>query len=139
AYGSLTVSSNTSGGYNISRFGSERDGSRASVVTGKGGFDFGENFNVEGVVRYTNRSAQTDPQDFTNFGDPTYGLVVDGGFDSTQYEGLASRLAATLKLFGGRWIQTASISHLNEELRGFSEFSKFGGDGKRTTVDYKST
>jgi vitamin B12 transporter len=138
AYGSFTATGYQTDGYNISRFGSERDGSRATTATAKVGIDLGDNFNVEGVVRYTDRLVKTDPQDF-NFGSPTFGLVVDGAFDATKYESLASRLVATLKLFDGRWVQSASVSHHDETLRGFAEFFTFGGDGERTAVDYKST
>jgi vitamin B12 transporter len=137
-YGSVTATNYSTRGYNIARFGSESDGSRALTLAAKGGVDIGEHLNVEGVVRYTDRSVETDPQDF-NFGSPTLGFVVDGRFDRTTYQATAGRLGATLKLFDGHWIQNANVKYFDERLRGFAEFFTFGGDGTRTNLDYKST
>lgn len=149
-YGSITATGYGSDGYNISHFGSERDGSRAFTGTAKFGVDFNEYFNVEGVVRYGRRSTEGDPQDFDCTFDPitstcppvnpaTYGLVVDGN-ERTDHEGLAARVGATLKLFDGRWIQTASAKLFDETLTQFSngmQSSRLGGT--RETFDYKST
>src|SRR5436190_4560691 len=63
-YGSATVSDYTTAGYPVSRFGGPNDGSRALTVTGKGGIDVFENFNIEGVIRHTDRFVRVDPQDF---------------------------------------------------------------------------
>lgn len=149
-YGSITATGYGSDGYNISHFGSERDGSRAFTGTAKFGVDFNEYFNVEGVVRYGRRSTEGDPQDFDCTFDPitstcppvnpaTYGLVVDGN-ERTDHEGLAARVGATLKLFEGRWTQTASAKLFDETLTQFSngmQSSRLGGT--RETFDYKST
>jgi vitamin B12 transporter len=137
-YGSMTVQDYSTSGYNISRFGSERDGSRGLIVTSKAGVDFNQYFNVEGVVRYTDRKALTDPQDF-NFGSPTFGFIIDGDAAST-YKSTAGRVAGTLTLFEGHWIQTASLNVFDEHTRGFQDHVLiFGADGMRTTGDYKST
>ncbi|MFL4970264.1 MAG: TonB-dependent receptor plug domain-containing protein [Xanthobacteraceae bacterium] len=137
-YGSLTAQDYSTGGYNISRFGSERDGSRGLILTSKAGVDFNQYFNVEGVVRYTDRKAFTDPQDF-RFGSPTFGFVIDGDAAST-YKSTASRIGGTLTSFEGHWIQTASLKVFDEHTRGFQDRALiFGADGMRTTVDYKST
>lgn len=137
-YGSFTASGYRSGGYNISHFGSERDGSRAFVGTGKFGIDVSDALNVEAVVRYANRSADGDPQDFTG-GSPTYGLLLDGD-QRTDHEGLAARVGATLRLFDGRWVQNINAKHFDETLTAFSngvQTSSLGGT--RRTFDYKST
>lgn len=138
AYGSVTVTDYSTAGYNISRFGSERDGSRAFTVTAKAGADLSDNLNVEGVVRHTDRNVATDPQDF-NFGSPTYGYVVDGNA-ATGYVSTAGRVGATLSLFGGHWVQSAHANFFDEQVRGLQSGAlNFGADGTRTTVDYKST
>jgi vitamin B12 transporter len=139
AYGSFTVSDYRTGGYNISRFGSERDGSKALTVTGKAGADVTSNFNIEGVMRYVDRSAQSDPQDFNWPPGPNYGLVVDGN-DRTTYGNFTGRLGATLKLLDGRWIQNANVKVYEDRTRYLSnDVVQFGADGKRTIFDYKST
>jgi vitamin B12 transporter len=148
-YGSVTVSNTATDGYNISHFGSERDPSSAFTITAKSGIDFTPNFNVEGVVRHTNRSAASDPQDFNCVFDPvtsacppanpaTYGLVIDGN-DRTTYESTIGRVGATLTLFDGAWTQMANVKGFEETVRGYSNgLLAFGGDGHRTNLDYKS-
>src|SRR5262245_2221832 len=137
-YGSLTVNDYSTSGYNISRFGSEKDGSRALAIASKAGVDFNQYFNVEGVVIYTDRKALTDPQDFT-FGAPTFGFIIDGDAVS-RYKSTASRVGGTLTLFEGHWIQTLALKVFDEHTRGFQDHLLiFGADGLRTTVDYKST
>ncbi len=138
-YGSLTVSDYTSQGHNIARTGSDRDGSRALVATAKGGVDVNEYLNIEGLLRYTDRFTKTDSQDFNFPPGPTYGLIVDGP-GSYAYQSLATRLGATLKLFDGRWVQSAAVKHFDEKARAVDAFlGPFGNDGARTTLDYKST
>jgi vitamin B12 transporter len=150
-YGSATVSDYTTSGYQISRFGGPNDGSRALTFTGKGGVDVTENFNIEGVVRHTDRFARTDPQDF-NFicnppgsfncvPSPTFGFVIPGDA-GTFYRSTAGRLGATLSLLDGHWVQSADVKIFDEHLSGFQNsppppFS-FGADGQRRTLDYKS-
>ncbi|MEA2951135.1 MAG: vitamin transporter [Alphaproteobacteria bacterium] len=138
-YGSVMATNYSTGGYNISRFGSENDGSRAGVVSAKGGIDFTPNFNVEGVFRYIDRSTDNDPQNFT-FGSPTFGFIVDGPGYNT-YKSSAGRVGPTLTLLDGHWIQSANYKIFREQTRGFGAGSapSFGADGVRQTLDYKST
>jgi vitamin B12 transporter len=137
-YGSVTVTDYETKGYNISRFGAEPDGSRAFTFTAKGGIDFTDYFNVEGVIRHSARTAQSDPQDFL-FGSPTYGYVIDGDA-ATKYTSTAGRAGATLRLFDGRWVQSANVKIFSERTRGLMDGAiLFGADGMRTTFDYKST
>ena len=70
-YGSVTISDYATGGYNISRFGFEPDGSRAFAFSAKAGIDFNEYLNIEGVFRRTDRFTRTDPQDFNFPPSPT--------------------------------------------------------------------
>jgi vitamin B12 transporter len=138
-YGSVTFSDYITRGYNIARNGSEPDGSRALVMTGKGGIDLNEYLNIEGVVRYTDRFTKTDSQDFNFPPGPTYGLIVDGP-GSYAYKSLANRLGATLTLFDGHWVQSAAIKRFAESTRAVDAFlGPFGADGTRTTYEYKST
>jgi vitamin B12 transporter len=137
-YGSVTASGYETNGFNISRFGAERDASRAFIGTGKFGIDSNEYLNLEAVVRYANRSADGDLQDFSG-GSPTYGLLLDGN-QRTDHEGLAARVGATLKLFDERWIQSLNAKFYDETLSAFTNgamSSRLGGT--RTSFDYKST
>jgi vitamin B12 transporter len=135
----VTVSDYWSRGYNISRFGTEPDGSRALTFTAKGGADITPYLNVEGVLRTTKRSADTDPQDFSFPPTATFGLVTDGNARTT-YENFAGRVGATLTLLEGHWIQNANYKGFKEDTRGFNDdVLTFGAVGTRNVVDYKST
>ncbi|HMN52121.1 MAG TPA: TonB-dependent receptor [Xanthobacteraceae bacterium] len=135
-YASVTFSQLQSSGYNISRFGDERDGNRAHVFTFKGGIDISPDLNVEGVLRYTNRNNGYDPQSF--FG-PLTGYVADDTANGT-YESLIGRIGFTYKSWDGRFIQSGNIKQYNEKTASFeSGFQSFGTDGQRTMFDYKAT
>jgi len=137
-YGSLTVSDYATRGYNVSRAGTEKDGSRAFVTTAKVGADFTQNFNVEGVLRYTDRRAYNDSQDFNFPPGPNYGLIVDS-LAWNDYRNLAGKLGATLSLWDGHWVQSAAIKLSDERLPSFDAFlGSFGAGGKRVTSEYKS-
>ncbi len=135
-YASVTYSGLTSQGYNISRFGDERDGNRANVFTFKGGIDVTQDLNIEGVLRYASRKNDYDPQAF--FG-PFNGYVVDGAAFGT-YDSIIGRLGFTWRTLDGRLTHSANIRHYDENTTSFeSGFQSFGTDGKRTMLDYKAT
>lgn len=137
-YGSFTASGYTTRGYNISRFGSEPDGSSAVVLSGKGGVDIGP-LNIEGVFRHTDRFAQTDPQDFNFPPGPFYGFIVDGDA-ATKYRATAGRIGGTLTLFDGNFVQSVNAKVFDEHTRGLENgVVVFGADGTRTNVDSKTT
>lgn len=138
-YGSITVSDYATRGYNLSRAGSEKDGSRAFVTTTKFGADFTPNFNVEGVLRYTARRNYNDSQDFNFPPGPNYGLMVDS-YAWNDYRNLAGRFGGTLTSWDGHWIQSAAIKLSDERLPSFDAFlGNFGAGGKRITSEYKSS
>ncbi|MCC6946462.1 MAG: TonB-dependent receptor [Bradyrhizobiaceae bacterium] len=148
-YGSLTASGYRADGYNIARDGHERDGSRATVVTAKGGVDINEFLNIEGVVRFTDRFAESDVQDFACVVpgafpcvpvDPaTYGLITDS-IGHTAYRSLASRVGATLTLFDGHWVQSVAAKRFDEKTRSLdAQLGPFGAEGTRIAYEYKST
>jgi vitamin B12 transporter len=155
AYGALTLSQNGTEGFNVSRFGSERDGSRAFVGTAKAGIDVTPDLNIEGTLRFTDRFAKSDPQDSACTFDPvtfacpptnprTFGKVIDGG-DTNDYQSVAARLAATWKLFDGRWTHTAFVSHFAERYSFFdsdnTDFFNASGTfaGDRSVIGYKTS
>jgi vitamin B12 transporter len=154
-YGAVTVSNNETRGFNISRFGSEKDGSRAFVGTVKAGVDLSPMFNIEGSLRVTDRFAKTDPEDSACTFDPitfacppvnpsTYGRVFDG-FDTGKYQSLAGRLSATANLLDGRWTHNVSVARFSERYVFFdsdtTDFFDASGrfEGTRDTISYKTT
>lgn len=135
-YGSFTFTGFQTDGYNFSRFGNEKDGSRATTATFKGGIDVTPDLNIEGVLRYTDRYAYYDPQ---AFGGPFSGYVVDGNANG-GYESLIGRIGATWKLFGGRFVQSMNAKYYDQNSIAYENgFLSFGTSGQRSMLDYKAT
>jgi vitamin B12 transporter len=136
-YGAVSVDHNNTSGYNVSRFGHERDGSHATTVTGKFGADLFPNFNVEAAVRYAERHAQLDAQPF--FG-PFEGLAADQEFDFNHFRAFNGRVAATWSLFDGAFVQRFGASRYEEKRHDDDVvFGFFNSDGHRDNFDYKAT
>ena len=136
-YGSVSADYNNTSGYNLSRFGSERDGSHATTVTSKVGADLFPGFNIEGAVRYTERHTQFDAQPF--FG-PFEGLAADNEFDFNHFRGINGRVAATWSLFDGAFVQRLGASRYDEKRRDDDVvFGFFNSEGYRDNFDYKAT
>jgi vitamin B12 transporter len=112
-YGSITANHAETDGFNIARTGSEQDGARRTVLTGKVGVDFTPNFNVEGFLRHTKRFANTDPSDPNFVG---HALIQDRAGDGSGLQETLGRVEGTLKSFDDRWIQSVKAT----TTRGFS-------------------
>ena len=136
-YGAVSVDHNNTSGYNVSRFGSERDGSHATTLTSKVGVDLLPNLNIEAALRYTERHAQIDAQPF--FG-PFEGLAADQEFDFNHFRGLNGRVAATWSLFDGAFVQRFGASRYDEKRHDDDVvFGFFNSEGRRDNFDYKAT
>jgi vitamin B12 transporter len=136
-YGSVSVDHNNTSGYNVSRFGNERDGSHATTLTSKFGADPLPNLNVEAAVRYAERHAQVDAQPF--FG-PFEGLAADEEFDFNHFRAINGRVAATWSLFDGAFVQRFGASRYQEKRHDDDVvFGFFNSDGHRENFDYKAT
>jgi vitamin B12 transporter len=136
-YGAVSVDQNTTAGHNVSRFGSERDGSHATTVTTKLGVDLAPNLNVEGALRYTQRYTQIDGQPFAGRFE---GLAADEAFDFNNFRGINGRIAATWSLFDGAFVQRFGASRFDEKRNDDDVvFGYFKSDGYRENFDYKAT
>jgi vitamin B12 transporter len=136
-YGAVSVDQNTTAGHNVSRFGDERDGSRATTVTTKLGADLAPNFNVEGALRYTKRHTQIDAQPFLG---PFEGMAADEEFDFNNFRAINGRIAATWSLFDGALVQRFGASRFDEKRRDDDVvFGYFNSEGYRENFDYKAT
>lgn len=126
-------------GTNVSSFGSERDGDKNFTVSFKGDADITDYLNVEGVLRYTNRTGKFDPQDFAFPATPTQGLVIDGDRESKSTE-FFGRFSARLSLFDDRWAQKFSGALTDVKRDNLANGTKTSGtEGKRDTFNYLST
>lgn len=134
-YGALNVDAYRTDGFNISRFGSERDDSEAVVASAKVGADVTPDLNVEGFIRHTNRRAQTDPVGAAS-------LVVDRD-NLSRNETSIGRISATHSAFDGRWVNSTSASFLREDLSLRDDPSAappndFNSRGERFDIEHKS-
>jgi vitamin B12 transporter len=134
-YGSFSVNKTTSGGYNLSFFGGERDSSQALTTTAKVGIDLTPNVNVEASLRRAARFTNFDSQPFLP---PHEGLTVDSPYDFNKAENISGRIAATWSMFDGAFVQRVSASRYNERrndddvVNGF-----FRSYGTRDDYEYK--
>jgi vitamin B12 transporter len=136
-YGSVSVDHNTTSGYNVSRFGSERDGGRATTLTSKFGMDILPNLNVEGAVRYAQRFSEIDAQPFAG---PFEGLAADNPFDFNRFKSVNGRIAATWSLFNGAFVQRFGASRFDERRHDDDVVFGFAkSHGYRDNFDYKAT
>jgi vitamin B12 transporter len=136
-YYAVSAENMQSSGYNVARNGSELDGSRALTTTAKAGVDFTPDVNVEGTLRRTRRYTEFDAQPF--FG-PLEGIAEDSPLDFNRFTGTNQRVAATWRLFDGRFVQRIAASRYDE--RRFDDdhvFGFFRSRGHRDNFDYKAT
>jgi vitamin B12 transporter len=110
-YGAFSFAHNTTDGFNLSRFGSERDGSHATTTTAKVGIELTPTANIEATFRRAARFTQFDSQPF--FG-PYEGLTFDSAYDFNRAENILGRIAATWSLFDGALVQKLSASRYEE-------------------------
>jgi vitamin B12 transporter len=136
-YGAVTADYNNTSGYNISRFGNEKDGSHATTLTSKFGADIFPNFNVEAALRYTDRHAQIDAQPFMG---PFEGLAADEEFDYNRFKQFNGRVAATWTLLDGDFVQRLGASRYDEKRNDNDVvFGYFNSESHRDNFDYKAT
>jgi len=136
-YGAFSFAHNATAGYNVSRFGSEKDGSHATTATAKFGIDFTPEVNVEATLRRAARHTEFDSQPF--FG-PFEGLVFDSPVDFNKAENLLGRIAGTWSLFGGAFVQQIAASRYEERRNDDDIVSGFfRSKGRRDNFAYKGT
>jgi vitamin B12 transporter len=136
-YGSFSFEDYGTSGYNISRFGSERDHSHALTTSAKAGIDFTPEFNVEASARQVRRFNEFDSQPF--FG-PFEGLAFDSPFDFNRFIGTNARIAATWTALNGALVQRWGASRYDEKRHDDDVvFGFFRSRGKRENYDYKAT
>lgn len=137
-YGAISAQGYGTQGFNISRFGTEEDASRAASLSSRLGVDFNEHFNLEGSLRYTDRQADFDGTAFAP-GQPTDGMIVDRN-NVGRYDSASGRVAGTFTALDGNLRNVTSADFLTENSR-----SRSGGatttqfQGNRQTYTNKTS
>ncbi|MEO9735444.1 MAG: TonB-dependent receptor, partial [Lentilitoribacter sp.] len=124
-------------GFNISDFGSEKDGDRNVTLNGKARWDITDDLFFDGTLRLTDRDTDTDDQEFT-WGSSTYGLVIDtpSTVESTDIFGGGG---LTWELFDDRFVQKFRGEFADLETRGRNTNGQYGDDGTRYHLSYQGT
>lgn len=91
------------GGFNISDFGSEKDGDENTTLNGRFTVDLTPDFVIDGTLRHVNRTSDLDSQDYVT------GLVLDTYYETATREFFGS-LGATLTSFDGALTQKARFT-----------------------------
>jgi vitamin B12 transporter len=125
------------GGFNISDFGTEKDGDRNATLNGRFAADLSPEFTVDGTLRYVNRRSDVDPQDFS-WGSPTYGQVIDGPDDTATREFFGS-LGATHVSLGGALTQKLRFAGSDVYRENFSDGLTSWNDGIRYNGTYQAS
>lgn len=96
-------------GFNISDFGTEKDGDENLTLTGRFTLDVNETLVIDGNGRMVDRLSEDDRQDFAFPATATQGLVIDSD-DTTGVQELAGSIGATWTSLDGYWTHSAHFS-----------------------------
>ena len=106
----LTVSASGSDGYNVSNFGSEKDGSDRANLIGQMDFQVSEGLSLGLVLLANQTNTMGDEQDFRFPATPTQGLVIDAD-EETLFD--QTTLGISTMKNGEVFKQRASFSQLS--------------------------
>ncbi len=124
-------------GFNISDFGSEKDGDRNITLDGKANWDALDNLSFDMSMRYVKRKSDTDDQDFS--GGETQGLVLDTKDSVNKTNALYGSASATLSLFNDHFVQKLAGEVTDLEVRGRNSRGRNGNDDRRYHASYQGT
>ncbi|TVR78384.1 MAG: TonB-dependent receptor, partial [Rhodospirillales bacterium] len=123
----LSIAGLRTDGTNVSREGSEKDGSSNITVDTKVGMTPTESFGLDGVFRYVRTRVDSDPGTGTAE-IPGVGLVSipEDGDDLNKLDQFFGRGQASWSLFEGLWENVIGVSYFRSEFQ-------FVRDGERTS------
>lgn len=124
-------------GFNISDFGSEKDGDRNGTLNGKFKIDITPDIVLDGTLRYAVSRSDFDPEG--TFGTPLQGIIIDGD-DQTERRELLGAIGLTWTSLGGALTQKARISD-SDTRRDYLKNSDViaGNEGSRLLGSYQAS
>lgn len=129
----LSALHRNTGGFNISDFGSEKDGDENTTLNGKFTVDLAPNFIVDGTLRYVDRTSDVDAQDFLT------GLVLDTN-DQTATREFFGSIGATYTSLDGALVQKARFTGSDTFRENFAGGALTSwNDGNRLNGLYQAT
>ncbi len=137
--GALSAGYYGTDGINLSRFGTEKDGSRTLTFSGKGMAQLTDNFRLDATARYVASKSDTDAQDFNWPPTATEGLVIDTA-DKQKNDLFYGRVQGELSLFDGHWVQQGSVQYADTQREYINPSDDLTGNhGSRLKFGYQST
>lgn len=124
-------------GFNISGYGSEKDGDRNVTLNGKARWDLTEDLHFDGSLRLVDRESDTDDQDFT-WGSSTYAEVIDAP-SKVETRELFGGGGLTWELFEDRFVQKLRGEVSDLQNRGRNNSGHYGNDGTRYHISYQGS
>lgn len=127
AWGLAGIQQRKTDGFNVSRFGGEKDASLTTSSLIKGGFRPLENLTIEGILRHTGKRGARDEENFFVPGVLIEQTDATSRFSSDMWLGA---LEGKLSLFGGAWVQSVRgerRSIVNDDLSANPAFAPFVG------------
>ena len=124
-------------GFNISGYGSEKDGDRNVTLNGKARWDLTEDLHFDGSLRFVDRESDTDDQDFT-WGSSTYAEVIDTP-SKVETRDVFGGGGLTWELFEDRFVQKFRGEISDLQNRGRNNNGHYGDDGTRYHVSYQGS
>ncbi|MCV6547159.1 MAG: TonB-dependent receptor [Cohaesibacter sp.] len=124
-------------GFNISDFGTEKDGDRNVTLNGKFNWDLSDQVAFHASMRHVDRNSDTDNQDFRFPAQPTQGLVIDtASYTKTKefYVGTGLDVA----LFDDQLLQTSRFEYSEVKREGMGS-SKYGNSGERFHASHQAS
>ncbi|MEP7452281.1 TonB-dependent receptor [Phyllobacterium sp. SB3] len=124
-------------GFNVSRFGSEKDGDRNGTINGKFKIDLTPDVVLDGTFRYVNRKSDYDREG--DYGSPFQGLPIDSD-NQTSTEELLGSLGITWTSLDGALVQKARIKDGDTKREYFKDGDyESGNDGNRFSGSYQAS
>lgn len=139
-YLSISAAKAETDGFNISRFGSEEDGSEQQAFFARGGIAPSDVFRLDFMLRYQKNEADID-QDLFDANFLNDGLLDDTAGDVNIREQRLARISAELDTFEKRWSHKVFLNYLEDDFFSTSDIQQSDSSnlGERSHFGYQTT
>jgi len=135
----FSVNFRQTNGFNISDFGSEKDGDDNLTLTARINADINENLAIDFSGRFVDHTNESDNQDFAFPATPTQGLVIDTD-NKTATKEFSGALGVTWRSLDDTWTHIARLAGNSDKVERFDTGSMTGGNrGDRLKGVFQST
>ncbi len=137
-YLSVTASGQKTDGYNISRFGNEKDGSEQKSIFARGGISPTENFRVDAMARLQENHNDFDLDLYDPITWASDGLLDDTVGDKNIRRQRMARISAEIDTLNKHWKHKLFADYLDDDLTAKGMYPSFN-NGDRQHYGYESS